>query len=84
MGSTVWKYTVKSIEHYILNEYGNYNMSLLVPEQTDLSDNTTRRDLYVLALLRFKTAYVLFPSFWFYKRSIHLALIQDSLEQGHA
>ena len=32
MESRVWKYTMKSIVHSIWKEYGNYNMSLLMPE----------------------------------------------------
>ena len=32
--------------------YGNYNMSLLMPKWTVLRDSSTRRDLYVFALLR--------------------------------
>ena len=46
-------------------------MSLLMSEETVLCDSSTRRDLNFFALLRFdvvKLAYVLFPSFWFYKR----------------
>ena len=32
MESTVYKYTVESIVYGIWKEYGNYNMSLLIPE----------------------------------------------------
>ena len=32
MESTVWKYTMESIVNGIWNKYGNYNMSLLIPE----------------------------------------------------
>ena len=32
MESTAWKYTVESVVHGIWKEYGNYNMSLLMPE----------------------------------------------------
>ena len=66
MESTVWKFTMESIVHSILKEYGNYNTSLLMPELTVLCDSSAFHDLYVFALLRFvvvKTAYVLFLSF---------------------
>ena len=48
-----------------------YNMSLLISEQTVLRDSSTRRDLNFFVLLRFdvvKLAYVFVPLFWFYKR----------------
>ena len=44
---------MKSILHSIWKEYGHYIMSLLMPEQTVLRDDSTRGDLYVFALLRF-------------------------------
>ena len=53
MESTVWKHTVESIVHSIWKEYGNYNMSLPIPEWTGLRENTTHHDWYVLTLLRF-------------------------------
>ena len=53
MESTVWKYTMESIVRSIWNEYGNYSMSLLIPEKTGLHDSTTSRHSCVLALLRF-------------------------------
>ena len=53
MESTVWKHTVESVVHSIWKEYGNYNMSLLMPELTGLRENTTHLDWYVLTLLRF-------------------------------
>ena len=53
MESTVWKFTVESLVHSISTEHGNYNISLLIPEQTVLCDSSTRRDFYVFALLRF-------------------------------
>ena len=34
MDSAEWKYTVESIVHDVSKEYGNYNMSLLMPEYT--------------------------------------------------
>ena len=46
-------------------------MSLMIPELTVLRDGSAHGDLCVFVLLRFdsqKAAYVLFPSFWFYKR----------------
>ena len=42
---------MESIVHSILKQHGNYNMSLLIPESTLLPDTSTRRDLYVFALL---------------------------------
>ena len=53
MESTVWEHTVESVVHSIWKEYGNYNMSLLMPELTGLRENTTHLDWYVLTLLRF-------------------------------
>ena len=44
---------MESLVHSISTEHGNYNISLLIPEQTVLCDSSTRRDFYVFALLRF-------------------------------
>ena len=53
MGRAVRKYTAESIVHSIWKEYGNFIMSLLMPESTGLRDSTTRHNLYVFALSRF-------------------------------
>ena len=44
---------MESIVHRIWKVYGNYSMSLLMPEYTVLRDSSTRRDFYIFALLRF-------------------------------
>ena len=44
---------MESIVHNIWKLYGNYNISLLMTEETVLRDSSTRRDLYVFVLLRF-------------------------------
>ena len=44
---------MESLVHSRSTEHGNYNISLLIPEQTVLCDSSTRRDFYVFALLRF-------------------------------
>ena len=80
MESTVWKCSGK---------YSLYYRKRIKKIQYEFPD--ARIHLYVPALLGFdivKTAYVLFPSSWFYKRYsflslIHVTLIKDSLEQSH-
>ena len=89
MESTVWKFTMESIVHSIWKVYGNYNMRLLIPEQTLLLDSSTRCDLCIFVLLRFdvvKNSICIFsfPSVLqtlLFLSIIHLALIRHSLEQ---
>ena len=53
MGNAMWKRSVESKLYGTWNEYGNYNMSLLMPKETGLRDGNTRSHLYVLELLIF-------------------------------
>ena len=88
MESTVWKFTMESIVHRIWKVYGNYSMSLLMPEYTVLRDNSTRRNFYIFALLRFDVvrnsicivSFLLVLKTLLFLSIIHLALIWHSLK----